>query len=149
LDYTTKGLVRFDVSTIPSSASVVSAKLDLTVESWNGPQTLLGNFLLTPWSSTASNLGWTSGGAGANWTVPGIGPGDLTGVPFQLGGINTSGYQHKSVALDAASVQAWVSDSTANHGVVLSNQGAGKVLRVFSSEASDLARRPTLSITYQ
>ena len=139
---------RFDVSSIPGSASVVSAKLDLTFESWTGPQTLLGNFLRTPWSLDAPNLGWTSGGAGFDWTVPGGGPGDMTGVPFELSGLDASGYQHKSVALDAEGVQAWVSDAGSNHGVLLENQGSGSVLRIFSNETAELGRRPTLSITY-
>jgi hypothetical protein len=149
LDYTTKGLIRFDVSQIPSTSTVVSAKLDLTFESWVGPQTLLGGFLKTPWSYSSSSLGWASGGAGSNWSVPGIGSGDLTGTTFAFSGIDTSGYQRKSVALDAATVQGWIKSGSTNNGVVLSNQDSGKVLRIYSSRAADQAKRPTLTITYQ
>jgi hypothetical protein len=83
-----------------------------------------------------------------NWTTPGIGSGDI-GASFKILGIDASGYQRKSVALDTASVQTWVKNAAANQGVVLANQDANKVLRIFSSEASDTTKRPTLSITYQ
>ena len=73
----------------------------------------------------------------------------MQGPSFAFAGIDASGYQRKSVALDAASVQRWLSNPTANQGVVLVNQNAGKVLRIFSSEASSSAQRPTLSITYR
>jgi hypothetical protein len=52
------------------------------------------------------------------------------------------------VALDPASVQRWVRDGAANQGLVLANRDAGKVLRIFSSEAGNVAQRPSLSITY-
>ena len=148
LDYTAKALLQFDVSSIPTSAEIQFASLDVTFESWTA-QTLTGNFLLTPWSYDAPSLGWVDGGAGRAWTAPGIGSGDVTGPSFQWANIDASGYQRKSVALDTASVQRWVQDATKNQGVVLSNPNPGKVLRVFSSEASDPARRPKLSVTFR
>ncbi len=149
LDYDTKALLRFDVSQIPSTATVTAAKLDVTVESWVSGQSLTGSFMKTPWSYSASTLGWTSGGAGSNWTTPGIGAGDVQGQPFQLLGIDASGYQRKSVPLDVAIVQSWVRSAAANQGVLLSNPTANKVLRVQSSEAATVSRRPTLSITFK
>jgi hypothetical protein len=147
LDYTAKALLRFDVSSIPASAQVRSASLDVTFESWTA-QTLTGNFLATPWSYDAPSLGWVDSGAGRPWTTPGIGSGDVTGPSFQWTNIDASGYQRKSVALDVASVQRWVQDASMNQGVVLTNPNPGKVLRVFSSEASDPARRPKLAVTF-
>lgn len=149
LDYTTKGLIRFDVSQIPTTATVTAAKLDVTFESWVGPQTLNGNFLKTPWSYTSSSLGWSSGGAGVAWTTPGIGAADTQGPSFQFISIGATGYQRKSVVLDAASVQAWVRSAAANQGLVLANADVSKVLRIYSSEAANTAQRPTLSVTFQ
>jgi hypothetical protein len=149
LDYASKGLIRFDVSQIPTSATVVSAKLDLTFESWVGPQSLVGNYLTTPWSYTSATFGWSNGGAGSAWTSLGIGAGDVLGPTFVFLGIDASGYQRKSVALDATSVQAWVGSAAANRGIVLANANAAKVLRIFSSEAADATRRPSLSVVYR
>jgi hypothetical protein len=149
LDYTAKGLIRFDLTQIPTDASILSAKLDMTFESWVSPQELLGNFLTTPWSESAQGFGWTSGGAGSNWSVPGIGSADVHGPTFAFADIDASGYQRRSVTLDAASVQAWVRNASANQGLVLANSDAGKVLRIYSSEVSDPAKRPTLTVTYQ
>lgn len=149
LDYTAKALIRFDVSQIPATASVVSAKLDMTIESWVSPQVLIGNFLKTPWSYSSSTFGWSSGGSGSAWTAPGIGAGDVQGPAFSFSNIDASGYQRRSVTLDAATVQTWVRSASANQGIVLANRDAGKVLRIFSSEASDAAKRPSLTVTYR
>jgi hypothetical protein len=149
LDYTAKALIRFDLTQIPTSASVVSAKLDMTFESWVTPQALSGSFLTTPWSESGRGFGWTSGGAGSNWSVPGVGSADVHGPSFSFADIDASGYQRRSVTLDAASVQAWVRDASANQGLVLANGDAGKVLRIYSSEVSDSTKRPTLTVTYQ
>jgi hypothetical protein len=149
LDYLTKAVIKFDVSAIPSTATVTAASLAVTFESWTGPQTLLGGFLSKAWSYSAASFGWSSTGAGTNWSVPGIGAADTQGGPaFMIFGIDASGYQRKSVALDPASVQRWVRDAAANQGLVLMNQDAGKVLRIFSSDAGNVAQRPSLSITY-
>jgi hypothetical protein len=107
------------------------------------------NFLKTPWSYSATTFGWTSGGSGTAWTVPGIGLGDFYGPTVLFQNLDASGYQRRSVALDAASVQAWVRSASANQGLVLTNRDAGKVLRISSSEAADAAKRPTLTLTYQ
>jgi hypothetical protein len=149
LDYTAKALIKFDVSAIPATASVVSASLAMTFESWTSPQTLLGSFLKTPWNAGNASFGWTNTGGGSAWTITGIGSGDLTGPSFKFSGIDASGYQRKSVALDPASVQAWVHDPTVNDGLVFANPNSNKVLRIYSSEATNLANRPTLSVTYR
>jgi len=73
----------------------------------------------------------------------------VTGPTLTFSGIGASGYQRKSIALDPASVTTWIRSSTANQGIVLANQDPGKVLRIYSSEASDAAKRPTLSLSYQ
>jgi hypothetical protein len=121
----------------------------MTFESWVSPQTLIVNFLKTPWSYSATGFGWTSGGSGSAWSVPGISSGDLYGPTAFFSNLDASGYQRRSVALDAASVQAWVRSASANQGLVLTNQDSGKVLRIYSSEVADAAKRPTLTLTYQ
>jgi hypothetical protein len=149
LDYTTKALLKFDVSPIPPTAGVLTATLDVTIESWIGPQTVAGSFITTPWSYAGANFGWTNTGAGSVWSYPGLGLADVHGPVFEFSGITASGYQRKSVALDAASVQSWVRSRAANQGVILINREPNKVLRIFSSEAANPAQRPTLSVTYR
>jgi hypothetical protein len=133
---------------IPASATVVSATLALTFQSWVGPQTLLGDFVGTPWDYASPTLGWTSAGNDTAWAIPGIGAGDVDGVRFRFSGIDASGYQRKTVALDAAGVQDWVRDPASNQGLRLQNKSTGKLLRIYSSEAATAAQRPTLSVTY-
>ena len=148
LDYTTKALLKFDVSHIPSSATVTAASLDVTFESWSNPQTVIAAFLKTAWNPTSAAFGWTQSGSGAAWGAPGLSGADLLGSTFMIGSINASGYQRRNIGLDTSTVQAWVSSSTANQGLLLVNSDAGKVLRIFSSEAANPAQRPTLNITF-
>ena len=148
INYAAKGLIRFDVSAIPSTAHVVSASLDLTIESWTSPQTVIGAFVTTPWDYSSSSFGWTNAGAGAAWSVPGVGFSDIHAPGFQFSDITANGFQRMSVALDAASVEAWVKDDASNQGLILTNPNQGKLLRIYSSEASNTAQRPTLSVTY-
>jgi hypothetical protein len=149
LDYTTKALIKFDLSQIPATASVVSASLALTIESWVNPQTLIGNFVSKPWNDGSSSFGWSDTGTGAAWSTPGIGSADLQGPTFQITGINSSGYQRKTIALDATTVQSWVQNAAANAGLVFSNPTSGQVLRIYSSRATNVAQRPALSLTYR
>jgi hypothetical protein len=149
LDYTTKALLKFDLTQVPTGAKVVAAKLGLTFESWTSPQALVGQFLGTPWSIASASLGWTNGGAGAAWKTLGIGATDVVGTSFLFSSIDASGYQRKTVALDPASVQRWVSFPLENQGLVLASRDLGKVLRIYSSEATDPGKRPTLEVTFQ
>jgi hypothetical protein len=73
----------------------------------------------------------------------------VVGAGFLFSNIDASGYQRKSVALDPASVQRWVSFPLDNQGLVLANRDAAKVLRIYSSEAADVSKRPTLEVTFQ
>ncbi|HTA90519.1 MAG TPA: DNRLRE domain-containing protein, partial [Polyangiaceae bacterium] len=148
IDYTTKALLKFDLSQIPAAATVLSASLALTIESWTSPQALIGNFLATPWNESGANFGWTDTGSGAAWSSPGIGSADTRGPSFQFAGIDASGDQQKTVALDVATVQGWLRDASTNDGLVLSNQDTGQVLRIYSSKATDPTQRPALSVTY-
>jgi hypothetical protein len=149
LEYTTKSLIRFDVSQIPTTATVTSAELAVTIESWINAQSLSGDFLKTPWSYGTSAFGWSNGGSGQAWTAAGTGKGDVLGRGFVLSGLTGSGYQRRAVALDPAGVQTWVRNPASNQGLLLTNPSAGKVLRLYSSDASNVANRPTLSITYR
>jgi hypothetical protein len=36
-----------------------------------------------------------------------------------------------------------------NQGLVLANRDAGKILRIYSSDAADASQRPTLEVTFQ
>ena len=146
--YQTKALLRFDLASVPADASVTKASLELTVESWVGPQALTGSFLATDWEIASPAFGWTETGSAGRWASPGIGAADITGPSFRISGIGASGAQLKTVELDALAVQSWVRNPATNHGLVLSNTERDKVLRVYASEASNSATRPTLRLTY-
>lgn len=147
--YTTKALLYFDLGgSIPSTATIVSAQLDLTVECWNNGQQLNGSYLQSSWDENSAQLGWTSRDDANAWSQPGIGPGDrVAGRSFVIGGLTSAGTVRHSVALDPAQVQAWVANPASNQGILLENPATGVVLRIHSSSAS--SDRPKLTVTYK
>jgi hypothetical protein len=144
--YAAKALLAFDVSSIPSDATVASARLDVMVESWINGAGLTGDFLKTAWDyATVGNIHATPA---TTWSQTGIGSNDVANKPFTFPTITSAGNQKKSVDLDATQVQAWVANAANNHGLVISNPTSG-ILRIFSSEAPNAADRPTLTVTYR
>src|SRR5262249_944661 len=148
-------LIRFSNLGIPTSATVSGAALTVSVENWVGSPTIRGYYVLAPWSSTpgpnSSQLGWLHRGTGQNWATPGaLGQGTdaIAGNNFVLPGVTPTGTQSITINLDPAVVQNWVNNPSSNQGILLVNQSTGLIVRVNSSENSNAALRPTLSVTY-
>src|SRR5262249_31124311 len=60
-----EGLLRFTNLGIPSNATVSSATLTLTIESWTGSATpITGYYVKNAWSNTDGTLGWLKRGGG-------------------------------------------------------------------------------------
>lgn len=148
--YTAKALLRFDLGSVPRNATVLSAQLELTVESWFNGMELNGGYLQNAWDARSGKLGWSNCSDTQPWVQTGIGPGDLVpGRSFQLTGLTSGGTQKRSVALDPAQVQAWLRDPSTNHGIVLSNPATDRVLRIHSSAHGTQDQRPRLTVTYR
>src|SRR5262249_30662477 len=124
--YTVEDLIRFTNLGIPANASVVNATLTLTVDSWDANPTIRGYYVLAPWSGTPGSnntqLGWLHRGTGQDWNTPGaLGQGTdvIAGNTFLLSGIRAVGEQTITITLDQAVVQSWISNPSANQGILL------------------------------
>jgi hypothetical protein len=147
--YTSKTLVLFDLASIPSSATIVSATLQLVIDTWESSASLHGSYLSTPWDWSSSSLGWTQCSTSSHWAQPGIGAGDVVaGASFIVPGLTGIGDQTKSLFIDIAQVQRWVSSPSANHGLLLENLDAGKIVNVHGSADATSRNRPRLVVVY-
>jgi len=143
------GLLRFDVSTIPSNAPVNGATLQLYLfgRSNTNPLTLEAYGMKRSWHETQATweiarTGTAWGGAGASSTTTDRESTAAGSVALAAG----SGW----VTLDVTSlVRGWVANPSANYGMQLKGQSGGSVeYNFYSAEASIPDLRPRLVVTY-
>jgi len=143
-------LLRFDLSSIPSSATVIDARLTLYTADQSTTDTITVLRVTQSWTEGATN-----GAAGeANflerhtatlWEGPGAtGPSRAGTVgsfmPIAVGSAYT-------FAIALATVQMWVGSPQENFGLVFDSDGTDTV-RFHSSESFTSSSRPVLRITY-
>src|SRR5262249_43961057 len=109
-----------------TNATVTSATLTLSVDTWTANPTIRGYYLLAPWTTApGTDLGWLRTGAGPNWAIPGArgqGTDVVAGKSFVLSGITGTGAQSITVNLDPAVVQSWINNPGADQGILLVNE---------------------------
>jgi hypothetical protein len=160
-----RGLLRFDVSGIPSNAIVDSATLTFKVVQvplGGVPSSFRLHRFLKPWvegrgTGTTGSLAlsgettWNSQFHGtALWSPPGTGSG-VDYIATESGSVDVEGFATYTVQDSglAADVQAWVSGAAANHGWIMISSGEGTqrtARRVASRES--LGEEPSLVTQY-
>jgi len=167
-----RALLRFDVSGIPSNATVTSATLRFVVSRAPLNEGLPSLFelhrFLSPWTegTGVDNLGSTAQPGETTWLSQFHGsalwsqPGSAVDVDYSstisssvpinpLPEGETAPYTFESTAELIADVQAWVSQTTTNHGWIMissDEQTATTARRIFSRE--DAASPPLLEVQY-
>lgn len=143
------GLVRFDLSAIPSGSTVTQADLYLYAAGWSGSDLTFDAYaVLRDVNICAAN--WTSSGASGPWQVPG-GKGALDRRQTADGSVSTSGVG-KTYRLNlTALVQDWVSNVIPNEGILLQARDAASAATFYlaSAEYANSGSRPRLVITYR
>ncbi|WP_395736979.1 PQQ-dependent sugar dehydrogenase [Prosthecobacter sp.] len=163
-----RGLIAFDVSSVPAGATVSSAQVQLSVQlgqGSNNPMSL--NLLTQSWGEGTSNAGDTGGtgvfgtagdatwnarffsltASSTLWTTPG---GDFIGTASATTPVSAAGTYTWTSAQLATDVQGWVSNPASNNGWILLGDEAStfNAKRVYSREATTASLRPQLSINY-
>lgn len=159
-----RGLIAFDLSSIPANATVTAVTLTLTKSNSNGASSMTLRKVLRDWGEGASNSG-NPGGSGAaaqtgdatwiynffntsTWSAAG---GDISGTNSATA--PTTATNPAAVSLSAAGmvadVQAWVGNAASNFGwAVLGDEATnGSALRFNSRE--NTTSPPQLTVTYQ
>ena len=140
-------LLRFDLATIPSSATVTTVTLTFNIT--NGSDSAYQIFALkqafaegsTTWNLAQTGVnGQTAGANGANDR-------ETTSL-----GATPTGTGELSVTLNAAGlakVQSWVSNPATNFGFIIMDAVNTNGADLRSSETGTATQRPKISVTYQ
>lgn len=165
-----RGLLRFDLSSIPQNAEVTNAVLTLRVDAQGSAAQASDVFrihpLLKDWGEGTAIAGQSNGsgsgfgaaaGAGdatwqsnhhtqSTWTTAG---GDFDAGSSAEAQIASQTLVFQSTAV-AAAVQQWVRDAASNFGwIIIGNESGARNARRFTSSEGAQARRPQLQVTYQ
>jgi hypothetical protein len=160
-----RGVLRFDLSAIPASATVVSAQLTLQLtKSKRNTYNVTVSRLLEDWGEgTSESIG--GGGAQAapgdatwtqrffepsptrNWSTPG---GSFVGAPSASRTVShaTGPYTWDGAGLQA-DVQAWVRNSSSNFGWIVQGEPSPTAKAFGSRESPNPDMRPVLSVTWE
>lgn len=143
-----RSLFRWDVSSIPASKTVTAASVTFNVTDASTQAYQLYQ-LKRAWTETGST--WNSFASGSAWQTAGAG-GANDRATVSLGAVTGSAVGSLTVSLNAsgiAMVQGWVNGAVSNQGFIMLNAANTYGLDVSSSEASTVALRPKLTVTYQ
>ncbi|MCD6518744.1 MAG: DNRLRE domain-containing protein, partial [Anaerolineae bacterium] len=146
-------LMRWDLSSLPSGAHVLEARLELWAFQWGreNPQGLDISIyqVLTPWQEASAT--WQEAAAGVPWGAAGC---NALGLDREASPVASS-----HIAADATVpgwfswdvtplVQTWLDHPSSNHGMILIASGSTNRLDFWSSEAGALSLRPRLVVRY-
>jgi hypothetical protein len=143
-------LIRFDVSSIPSTAAVIRASLSLYSVGWGGAEIPIDAFrVLKPLSLCEST--WNQAKSGAPWGTVGCDNTSTDREAVALSSIVTSGLNKWHTFDLTSAAQGWVDLTAPNNGAVL-QQGwpaANSGYYFASAQHSNPTLRPKLQITYR
>lgn len=158
-----RGLIAFDLSSIPAGATINSATLTMRMSrTTTGSEPVELHFALSSWGEGTSNANTKGGGGGApasaqdatwshrffggeEWSTPG---GDFRADSSALAAVAGVGfYSWTGLAADA---QAWLDSPSSNNGwVIRGNETINQSAKRFDSrEALTAANRPVLEVDY-
>ncbi|HEU5060108.1 MAG TPA: DNRLRE domain-containing protein [Kofleriaceae bacterium] len=147
-------LLRFDVSAVPSGATVSAADLAITTADDALEQGSLELFEVTETWAEGNEVGvaaaanWTQRTGDSTWTAAGAGSGSRAATAMSE--IVPAAVATRYVlAIPTDLAQRWVSDASSNHGVILVPiDAATHGVDFISSESANASARPTLTIIY-
>jgi hypothetical protein len=148
----TRGVIKFDLSAIPSNATIVSATLSLwTANDLSDNDRMLHVYRLkVPFDESQAT--WTQSAAGINWQGEGA-SGAEDRESFETGSIQILADEpigaQKQIPLSAAMIQELVNGSFINNGfVILVDDESNDRFNYKSSDSSNVSNRPMLVIEY-
>lgn len=136
-------IMRFDLSAIPTNATVTSAAL-IWIKS-GGDASIVNvsaHQITNPWTETGSI--WTQRQAATNWTTAG---GDFNATAAATVAIGNNGTYTYSIP---TLVQNWINNPATNYGLLMKqvSETSGGEKYFHSKEVTDATLRPSLIVTY-
>ncbi|RYZ43721.1 MAG: DNRLRE domain-containing protein [Myxococcaceae bacterium] len=141
-------LLRFDLSAIPTNATVQSVRLTVNVRNSTTGEGYFVHAAGRAW--TESQATWNQATSTTAWATAGAsGASDRGATSFATLIPGTTGsYGVDLNAAGLAAVQGWVQSAASNHGFVLDANTNMDGLELDASEAAIAANRPKLTVTY-
>ena len=139
-----RGLIEFNLSSIPSSDTIISAKLQIYVETIGGTgnRTISIHRLTSEWNETTTN--WYNRTLSTAWTSEG---GDYAEEINSITITNETG-QYYNFTLTSA-IQDWVNTTYNNYGmIIISDAGDGNYTYISSSNSVTPAQQPLLWVDH-
>ena len=159
-----RAVIAFDLSDVPSGATVNSATLRLFMsKTRTGTQTIAAHRLLADWGEGTSDADGEEGSGAAStpgdatwvhafyanqlWVNQG---GHLAATPSAATAVTATGFYTWTGTGIAADVQAWVDNPSANFGwILVGNEATAQSAKRFDSRSNPLiSQRPALVIEY-
>ena len=140
-------LLRWDISDIPVEATVSSVSISLGVFNPSNDDYAVFE-VLRDWQE--NSVSWNSTGT-TNWGSGGA-QGNVDSANPVLGVVSPTSTGEYVLNLNAAGVevvQGWIDGSRPNHGLLISSLVSSDGVDIHSSEATAIANRPALSITFE
>jgi hypothetical protein len=140
-------LLRWDISTIPASSTILSATISLTVNVTSQHAFEIYQ-VKRAWSETQAT--WNQAAAGVPWGQPGAAAGTDRGSAV-LGLATGAAEGRNTIELNAdglAAIQLWVSNPSLNHGFIIQNYNNATDALGFRSRESGISTRPVVTISY-
>lgn len=146
-------LIRFDLSSIPSTATILSATLTTTkVNPTTDSELIEARMVTNAWSEgngdcigNSSQATWNSRMSGTPWSTAG---GDFNSTIYSTTMVSPIVQRYEWDIRNM--VQAWVNGSSPNHGLMLKkvNESNSTNHEFATRESSSSSNRPALKITY-
>jgi hypothetical protein len=131
-----RGLLRFDLSSIPAGTTVTSATLYLYEGGIKTGQTTYIYRVISDWNESTAN--WNT------WSVPG---GDFDSSTAYFAYLPEQ--NNCMLTIDITNlVQAWANGTYNNYGLLLYSTGPNHIISYTSKEDADSTRWPKLDIVY-
>jgi hypothetical protein len=131
-----RGLLKFDLSSIPSNATITSATLYLYERGNKTGQTTYIYRVTSNWNE--STVTWS------NWSLPG---GNFDSSTSYFGYLPEQ--NNCMLTMDLSSlVQAWMNGTYTNYGLMLYSTGPNHIISYSSKESGTPAEWPKLNIVY-
>ena len=144
-----RGLIKFDISEIPSDATVIEAKLNLYAWYWSQafPLDIKAYRVMKHWAGDEAT--WHRATAGEFWHTAGCNNTtfDYDPTSFAIATIQPIREFYDWDVTQMA--QQWVSDPASNEGVLLVAEGLSTEYQFRTSEVTSGSLRPYLVVTYR
>jgi hypothetical protein len=140
-------LIRWDLSRIPSNATVTAVTLTFQVS--NSSTTAYPVYALNR-SFNESAVTWNRASATSAWATAGA-KAATDRNPTSLGSLSTGATGSRSVSLNAtgiAIVNGWVATPARNYGFIVASTSNADSIVLASSEHATISYRPRITVTY-